>query len=556
MGKIIKTVGTKALRKNGTEIPIELSIASLEIKDKKHMLGIIRDIIDREKMEMTLREAEKRYHALFDKAPLGILLIDNTGTAIEFNEEAHRQLGYTREEFAKLKISDYEVLETPEEIKAHMKKVLREGKDEFETKHRTKNGEIRDVVNTVQLIEIAGKKLFHLIAKDVTEQKKIEQELKIEKDKLEAVTENIGAGLAIISKDYHVLWANKLMKQINGDCEGKKCYSTFNKLIDVCPNCGAKKIFETDVPIDIHEYSNLDDKGNRFWIELIVTPIKDEKGKVIAALELAVNITDRKLMQNKLAEYSQKLEKLVERRTDQLRQTQVKLVKSERLAAIGELAAMVGHDLRNPLTGIMGAAYYLKTKHGAELGVKGKEMLRSIENAIDYSNKIVNDLLEYSRDLKLDLAEVTPKVVLKNARSLLEVPRKIQVIDATKNAPIVKADKEKMCRVFVNLIRNAVDAMPEGGILTVKSREVKGMLQIDFKDTGAGMTEETLKELKQGIPLFTTKAKGMGFGLPICRRITEAHGGKISIESKLGKGTTVSVAIPVNPKPADEEEEK
>jgi PAS domain S-box-containing protein len=551
-GEIHKnSIDFKALRKNGTEVPIELSISMLKIKDKKHMLGIIRDASERKKMEMTLREAEKRYRALFDKAPLGILLIDEAATAVEFNEEAHRQLGYSREEFAKLKVFDYEVIETSKEIKARMKKVLLEGKDEFETKHRTKNGEIRDVVNTVQLIELAGKKFFHLITRDITEQKKIERELKIEKDKLEAVTENIGAGLAIISKDYRIIWANQLLKQMNGECEGKMCYSTFNRLTEVCPDCGVKKVFESGVPIDIHEYSNLDDKGNRFWVELIVTPIKDENGNVIAALELAVNITERKIMENKLAEYSQKLEKLVEKRTDQLEQAQAKLVKSERLATIGELAAMVGHDLRNPLTGIMGAAYYLKTKHTAELGAKGKDMLKTIENAILYSNKIVNDLLEYSRDLKLELTETTPKELLKTALSLTEVPETIKVVDATQDKPKIKADADKMRRVFVNLIRNAFDAMPEGGTLTVKSRKVKDKLEIAFKDTGTGMSKETLSKLKGGVPLFTTKAKGMGFGVPICKRITEAHGGKLSVESKVGKGTTITITVPVKPKPVD-----
>jgi signal transduction histidine kinase len=261
-------------------------------------------------------------------------------------------------------------------------------------------------------------------------------------------------------------------------------------------------------------------------------------------------------MQNKLAEYSQQLEKLVAKRTAELKQTQAKLVKSERLATIGELAAMVGHDLRNPLTGIMGAAYYLKTRHCPELGAKGKEMLGTIENAITYSNKIVDDLLEYSRDLKLELAETTPKALLKTALSLFAVPEKIEVVDATKDKPLVKADTEKIRRVFVNLIKNAFDAMPEGGALTVRSREVKGKLEIAFKDTGTGMSKETLSKLKGGVPLFTTKAKGMGFGLPICRRIAEVHGGKISVESKSGKGTTVTLTIPVKRKQLDEGEEK
>jgi PAS domain S-box-containing protein len=405
-------------------------------------------------------------------------------------------------------------------------------------------------------LSLKGAQYVLEIIRDVSERKKMEDELKQERDMLESVTENVGAGLAIISKDYHILWANKLLEQLHGDCEGKMCYSTFNRLTEVCPDCGVKKVFENDVPIDTHEYITKDDKGNTVWVELIVTPIKDKKGNVIAALELAVNITERKIMQTKLTEYSQKLEKIVEKRTEQLKQTQAKLVKSERLATIGELAAMVGHDLRNPLTGIMGAAYYLKTKHGTEVGAKGKEMLETIENAINYSNKIINDLLEYSRDLKLEFTETTPKAMLQNALSLIEAPEKIQIVDATKDKPMVNADTEKIRKGFVNIIQNAFDAMPEGGTLKIKSRKVKGKLEIAFKDTGTGISKEALSKLKREVPLFTTKAKGMGFGLPICRRIVETHGGKLSVESTAGKGTTVTVTIPVNPKPAGEGEEK
>jgi two-component system cell cycle sensor histidine kinase/response regulator CckA len=514
------------------------------------------DITERKQMEMKLREAEKRYRTLFDQAPLGILLIDNEARAVEFNAEAHRQLGYSREEFAKLTVSDYEVLETPEETRARMEKILKTGRDEFETKHRTKTGEIRDVRNTVQVVELAGKKFFQLITRDITEQKKIGNELKLEHSKLEAVTENVGAGLAIISKDYHILWANKLLKQIHGDWEGKMCYSTFNRLTGICPDCGVKKVFENGAQIDVHEYTNKDNKGNTFWVELIVTPIKDEKGNVTAALELAVNITEKKIMQNKLSEYSQKLEKLVEKRTEQLKQTQAKLLKAEKLAAIGELAGMVGHDLRNPLTGIMGATYYLKTKYAKEIDDTGKEMLETIDKAIEHSNKIINDLLEYSSKLCLDFAETTPKLLLKKTLVSIEVPERIQIIDATKNKPKIKVDIGNISKVFANIITNAIEAMPTAGTLTIRSKIAKDNVKIIFKDTGTGMTEETLSKLRLGFPLFTTKAKGMGFGLPICKRIVEAHGGKISLKSTLGKGTTVTVTIPVSPRPMETGEEK
>jgi signal transduction histidine kinase len=255
-----------------------------------------------------------------------------------------------------------------------------------------------------------------------------------------------------------------------------------------------------------------------------------------------------------LAEYSQKLKKKVEKRTEQLKQTQAKLVKSERLATIGELAAMVGHDLRNPLTGIKGATYYLKTKYGMEINAKGKEMLKTIDECIEYSNGIINDLLEYSREMRLELTQIDPKTLLSQSMSMIKVPSNIQVVDSIEAEPKIMVDEAKLNRVFVNIIKNAFDAMPDGGTLTIKSKAVQDNLEIVFIDNGIGMSEETLSKL--GSPLFTTKAKGMGFGLSICKRIVEAHGGKISVESESGKGTKVTVTISVNPKPVDEGEEK
>jgi hypothetical protein len=116
---------------------------------------------------------------------------------------------------------------------------------------------------------------FSILSQETLQNKrKLNVNLKSKKTTLKLSQRTLVLDLQL-SADYRILWANKLMKQLNGDCEGKACYSTFNKLTAVCPNCGVKKVFENDVPLDIHEYSNLDDKGNRFWIELIVTPIKD-----------------------------------------------------------------------------------------------------------------------------------------------------------------------------------------------------------------------------------------------------------------------------------------
>jgi|GEM_PF-1392841 len=274
----------------------------------------------------------------------------------------------------------------------------------------------------------------------------------------------------------------------------------------------------------------------------------------LAPLELflhqaAVAVENAQLIQQlnyarvQLQEHANKLEMKVANRTLELRDAQDKLLKSERLAAIGELAGMVGHDLRNPLTGIAGAAYYLKIKASSRLNEKENDMLATIESAVAYSNKIISDLLDYSREIRLEGAETDPKSLLQEALNRVEVPVGIAIANQTDFEPRVVVDKEKMQRVFINLIKNAFDAMPNGGVLTIKSEKTENQASISFIDTGPGMSKETLQKL--WTPLFTTKAKGMGFGLPICKRIVEAHGGKICVESLIGKGTTFTIAIPV-----------
>ena len=220
-----------------------------------------------------------------------------------------------------------------------------------------------------------------------------------------------------------------------------------------------------------------------------------------------------------------------------------KLKTTERFAAIGELAAMIGHDLRNPLTGIAGANYYLKTKYAPNLDKKGIRMLKTIDTDIQYSNKIVNDLLEYSGEMKPELTVTTPNRLLKEALAFIEIPKNAQIIDQTQDEPEIRVDTQKLERAFLNIIKNAFDAMPNGGKLTIKSDTLNDAVKISFTDTGTGMTQETLSRLWS--PLFTTKAKGMGFGLPICKRIVEAHNGKISVASETGKGSTFVVVLPL-----------
>jgi len=227
----------------------------------------------------------------------------------------------------------------------------------------------------------------------------------------------------------------------------------------------------------------------------------------------------------------------------------VQLRKSERFSTIGELATMVAHDLRNPLQGIANAAFYLR--RSPTMGDKEKEMLTIIQEDVRYSDKIVSDLLDYSRNIRLDLSETNPRLLMGETLSMVAVPQNIRVQDETDATPLLRLDVDKMKRVFINIINNAIDAMPDGGSLRIRARETDHHVEFAFADSGAGMTKEVLDKIFT--PLFTTKAKGMGLGLSICKRIVEAHGGKISAESAQGKGTVFTISLPLSANPTRDE---
>ena len=273
------------------------------------------------------------------------------------------------------------------------------------------------------------------------------------------------------------------------------------------------------------EYACLTNKKREFPAEISASVIRDALGNPVAIVGIMKDISERKRMENQL-------------------------LTTERLAAIGELATMVGHDLRNPLTGIVGAAYFLKMRLGSQMSKKELEMLELIEKDIEYSNKIVNDLLDFSRDIRLNKVKTSVNSVVKETLSRLQISKRVKISNQTGKTSAVFVDVHQMTRVFENIIKNALDAMPTGGRLEIRSEKKGKWLCVVFRDTGEGIPKENLSKL--GSPLFTTKAKGVGMGLAICRRLVEAHGGSVSIESEPGAGTCVTVTLPVELDPQSE----
>ncbi len=253
------------------------------------------------------------------------------------------------------------------------------------------------------------------------------------------------------------------------------------------------------------------------------TVFKNEAGEVQGVFASARDVTERKKMEKTLQE-------------------------TERLAAIGATAAMVGHDLRNPLQTIIGQVYLAKTEI---ISLPEGDLRRLLEDCVEivaeqigYMDKIVSDLQTFVRPVTVHTKNIQLSQFVGSVIAQVRVPKKVQVnINMADDLTLV-ADPELMRRVLINLVTNAVQAMPEGGDLTISaSCQPREVIIITVEDTGVGISEKIKDRIFQ--PLFTTKSKGQGFGLAVCRRVIEAQSGSITFESQEGKGTKFLICLPV-----------
>jgi len=220
------------------------------------------------------------------------------------------------------------------------------------------------------------------------------------------------------------------------------------------------------------------------------------------------------------------------------------MVRHDKLIILGELAGGVGHELRNPLGVIKNAVYFLNMAL-EEPEPEVKETLEILEKEVATSERIISSLLDFARTKppireKLDVNEI-----IQEAMSQVTIPEKVEVVNQLDEAlPTIFADPSQLVQVFSNIILNAIQAMPEGGQLTVKSETpVPRWVAVSFTDTGVGISKEDLGKIFE--PLFTTKAKGIGLGLPVSATLIEGHGGTIEVESTEGKGSTFTVKLPL-----------
>jgi two-component system, cell cycle sensor histidine kinase and response regulator CckA len=375
---------------------------------------------------------------------------------------------------------------------------------------------------------------------EIQERHKIEARLRQERDQLEDITATIGAGLVVISDNYKILWANRVFQETHANAVGQLCYQLQYHRDAVCETCGVRQVLEQDLEKAFHEQQHVDDQGNPTWFQIVTTPIRNSEGRILAALELVLPITERKLDESARRRMSEQLEEA--RKTE----------------AIATLAGGIAHQFNNALAVIAGNIELLEYdyRHDAQM----ENYSRPINNAASRMTQLTNQLLAYAKGGKYkeqpnDLSGVTETTL-----SLIKhtIPSEIAMHRSLETGlPQVKVDITQIQMVISAIVANAAEAISGRGKITVSCSQVRiedtpgspagrvppgRYVTLSVVDNGAGMDKDTVQRIFE--PFFTTKFQGRGLGMAAVYGIIRNHGGYIEVTSEPGKGTSVCIYLP------------
>ncbi len=346
---------------------------------------------------------------------------------------------------------------------------------------------------------------------------------------LQSILDGIQDPIRIVDENYQIVFINKAATKAVGkpfdEIVGKKCFDLFYHLQNPCPHCLTEWTFSTGRAGSTPFVKEMDD-GAKNYYELFSFPITNGSGEVEYVIELVKDITQRKKLEEQL-------------------------VSSERLASMGEIAATIAHEINNPIGIILGFSQDLLSE--APQDSKEYKVLKVIEEEAKRCGRVVRGLLDLAKPATPQFSFVKIEEIVEKSIILLEPKISkggIAVVKRyTRTLPLVKGDPQQIQQVFVNVLLNAIEAMPDGGkialsVTSKNSQEGKRWVSVVISDTGIGISKEDLSRVF--LPFFSKgKKKGTGLGLSISKRIVESHGGTIEMESAFKKGTTCVIRLPV-----------
>jgi len=511
---------------------------------------------EKTKPDKTSNADPKWFHIVLQSIADAVITTDKKGAVQYVNPVAEHLTGWAKNDAVGKPLEKiFHILneETRKKVENPVKKVLREGIVVGLANHTlliAKDGrEIPIADSGAPIKDDKGETVgVVLVFRDQTEERKAQRAVQGAREFAESIITTIREPLIVLDGKLRVISANRSFYQTfqvkEEETAGNYIYDLGDRQWDI-PKLREllEEILPANTAFDNFEIEHdFPDIGRRIML-LNARRIYRETNKTQMILLAIEDITERKQAEEKLKEYSEHLEELVEGRTRELKEAQNQLLRKERLAVLGSLAGGVGHELRNPLGVISNAVYYLKTVL-SDADKTTREYLGIISSEVHNAEKIISDLLNFSRIKPGEREEVEVSALVKQVLDRKPAPKKIKVsVEIAPSLPYLHVDRQQIVHVLDNIVLNAYQAMPEGGKLIVRAKAVKDKMHLTLTDTGCGIPRKNRGKIFD--PLFTTKARGIGLGLSVSRRLVEANGGKIRVKSEEGKGTAFTLILPV-----------
>ncbi|MBI3752819.1 MAG: PAS domain S-box protein [Deltaproteobacteria bacterium] len=489
-----------------------------------------------------LQASEERYKDLIENSPEMIHSVNTDRYFVSVNKTELNILGFGLEEMRNKKIEDIVPEEFKDKTVHHIERAMKDGLSTVETQFITKNGRRIDV-------EITATALYHPITgnfiktrafvRDITDRKKLERqlkeyyeileqkvydrtrELKETKDYLENLFETANDVIYTLNTDGIITYVNKKIEEWGykkDELIGKSFFMIFSsehrgERFKKTIREGIKQTYSAEV---------VSKSGETRYAILSISPIRGSKGKITEVLGIAKDITEQKRFEQQIAH-------------------------TEKMSAIGQLAAGIAHEINNPLGGILNCLYNLRKKKFSP--EREEEYYRAMEDGIHRVKKIVSQLLDFSGQHEPEFIPVDINSLIAEVLFLLNYAFSKNGIRIEKafdtSIPMLMLDKHKMQQVFTNILLNAVQAIEGKGQIILKTRQKNGWCYVDITDTGKGIPPNILPKIFD--PFVTTKdvGKGTGLGLSVSKGIVEMHDGKIDVKSEISKGSTFTIKLPM-----------
>jgi PAS domain S-box-containing protein len=517
----------------------EVCIAPTRSEDGRiKTYAYLRDITERKKFEKELKKSEEKFRNLFERVRHGLFISTKEGRFLDCNQALLEMAGYQdKEEFLKIDIAK-DLYVNPEDRKEFQRLIEQQGfvKD-LEVEFKKKGGEKITVLLTAHVArdengEVVG---YEGINIDISDRKRMERELKEANDFLMNLIESSVDGIIVTDMKGDILIFNKGAENLLG-----------YKAEEVVGKMNIRSIYQPGVAKEVMEKLKGPDFGGvgkltSFPIfhrrkdgeliegDLSASLIYDEKGNEIASVGIFKDLRERLKMER------------------ELREIQQALLQSEKLAAMGRLTSQIAHELNNPIYGIMNTLELLKTEIPPES--KRRRILELSLSETQRLAEMLRNMLSFSkpeeekrRPIKID--ELIEGILLVMEKQMRESNIQVET-SFDPDIPEIMASTNQMRQVMLNILKNAKEAMPKGGVLTVKTGREDNKVLIQIQDTGTGIPEEIRDKIFEAFFTTKQKVKGVGLGLSVCYGIIKDHGGDIKVESEEGKGTTFIISLPV-----------